>query len=216
MESMRTRAKEHLPSVLLTLLSIIQALALELLWARLEDSAWLWVYGWDAVLGWTQVAAVFLGILLVWLVYTSIVMRFVWAPALRDSVAPFVVGILQFLMIGLLGPHWLGPWFYTLALIFAVMHWANHSTFVRARQDPENAEFFAQMSPATLRDFVPQAAQIAGLVGMGVLLQLSGHSGWLALAAVGFVIAAFLYQMENTRRFWNLTMQPPAPLGEEG
>lgn len=210
MESMRTRAKEHLPSVLLTLLSIIQALALELLWARLGDSAWLWVYGWKAVLGWAQVAAVLLGILLVWLVYTSIFMRFVWTPALRDSIAPFGVGILQFLLIALIGPDWLGPWFYALAAIFAVMHWANHSTFVRARRDPENAEFFAQMKPATLRDFVPQAAEVSALILIGALLQGTGHRGWLALAAIGLVIAAFLYQMEMTRRFWDLTMRESA------
>ena len=36
MESMRTRAKSQLPHVLLTLLSIIQALALELFWRGKE------------------------------------------------------------------------------------------------------------------------------------------------------------------------------------
>lgn len=39
MTTIRNRAREHLPMVLLTLLSIVQALALELLWAQVRESA---------------------------------------------------------------------------------------------------------------------------------------------------------------------------------
>ena len=37
-QDMRSRAKDHLPSVLLTLLSIVQALALQLLWEHVPPT----------------------------------------------------------------------------------------------------------------------------------------------------------------------------------
>jgi hypothetical protein len=41
MQKMRSRAKTHFPSVLLTLISIIQALALELMWSKIVESDFL-------------------------------------------------------------------------------------------------------------------------------------------------------------------------------
>ena len=98
MQTIRERAKEHFPSVLLTLLSIIQALALELLWNRLRGNDYFWDGGISAVVGWTQAAVLLLGIFQVWLFYTSIVMRFRWVPTTRDAVIPFVMGALELLL----------------------------------------------------------------------------------------------------------------------
>ena len=115
MEMIRNRATDLFPSVLLTVLSMIQALALELLWTRMRESPYLWSGGWDALLGWSQVAAMLLGFLVVWLFYVSTVMRFRWLPSLQDSVVPFGIGILEFTLIDLMGPDSLGPWFYVMA-----------------------------------------------------------------------------------------------------
>ena len=51
MGSMGDRAQAHFPTVLLTLISIIQALALELLWAKIMKSEFLWTFNRDAILG---------------------------------------------------------------------------------------------------------------------------------------------------------------------
>ena len=96
MRSMQQRAKALMPSMLLTLLSIIQALALELLWSRLTASEHLWRFDWVALLGWLQMSAVLLGIIEIWLMYTSLVLRLRWTPSTRDSVIPFVIGLLEF------------------------------------------------------------------------------------------------------------------------
>jgi hypothetical protein len=198
-----------LPSVLLTLLSIIQALALELLWSRLGETAYLWTGTWESILGWAQVFVMVLGFLQIWLFYTSIVMRFRWMPSLRDSILPFVIGLLEFSLIELLGPETLGPWFYTMAVIFAVSVWTSQEIFKRARQDPENAEFFERLRPASLRDFVPSIASVGGLALIGVILHVSGTRGWFSLAA--FVVAGGMlaYQIELTRRYWYLAMSDP-------
>ena len=206
METMRTRATELLPSVLLTVLSMIQALALELLWTRVRESPYLWTSGWDAWLGWTQVLAMLLGFLVVWLFFISVVMRFRWLPSIRDSVIPFGIGILEFSLIDLMGPDSLAPWLYVLALVFAVSTWASHTIFRRARQDPANREFFESVPPATLRDFAPSIGAMTGIGLLGLVLHVSGHQGWLALGAVLVSIAVLAYQIEVTRRYWERSL----------
>ena len=202
METVRTRATELLPSVLLTVLSMVQALALELLWTRIRESSYLWTWGWDALLGWSQVAAMLLGFLVVWLLFVSAVMRFRWLPSIQDSVVPFAIGILEFSLIDLMGPGLLGPWLYTLALIFAVSTWASQTIFRRARKDPANREFFESVPPATLRDFMPSIAAVAGISLLGLIVHVSGSQGWLALGAVLISIAALAQQIRITARYW--------------
>jgi hypothetical protein len=206
METMRIRATDLFPAVLLTILSMIQALALELLWTRVRESSYLWDLHWDALLGWSQAAAMILGFLLVWLFYISIVMRFRWLPSLQDSVVPFGIGILEFSLIDLMGPDSLGPWLYVMALIFAASTWASHTIFRRARQDPENREFFESVRPASIRDFAPSIGVVAGIGLLGLVLQVSGSRGWLALGAVLATIAVLAYQIDQTRRFWERSM----------
>lgn len=206
METMRTRATDLLPSVLLTVLSMIQALALELLWTRLGTSPYLWVPGWDAVIGWTQVLAMILGFLQVWLFYVSLVLRFRWLPSVRDSTLPFAIGIAEFILIDLMGPDSLGPWFYGLGLVFAISVWASHTIFLRARQDPANREFFATMEPATIRDFIAPISAISVLVMLGLILHVSQSRGWLAMAAMLTANAALIHQIELTRRFWEVSL----------
>lgn len=94
MPSLPERARELFSSVLLTVLSIVQALALELLWDRVHRAPFLWVGGWPALLAWSQVGVMLLGFAQVWLFYVSIVARFRWLPSTGDALWPFGIGIL--------------------------------------------------------------------------------------------------------------------------
>ena len=210
MEMIRNRATDLFPSILLTVLSMIQALALELLWTRLRESPYLWTAGWDAVIGWTQVAAMLLGFLVVWLFYVSIVMRFRWLPSLQDSVVPFAVGILEFTLIDLMGPDSLSLWFYAMALIFAVSILTSHTLYRRARRDPANREFFESVQPATLRDFAPAIGAVAGIALLGLVLHFSGGPRWLALGSLLVAIAALANQIRMTHRFWQRSISDTA------
>ena len=53
----RARAKAQMPTVLLTLLSILQALALELLWTHIREHGYLMTTSWGAALSWQDLAA---------------------------------------------------------------------------------------------------------------------------------------------------------------
>ena len=115
------RAKANLPTVLLTLLSIVQALALELMWTHLGEQPYLYTWSFIAFLSWLQIGATFLGILLIWLIYSDLVMRFSWVPATTDAIFPFLVGIVEFANISALGPNKIGLWFVLLGVLFAAM-----------------------------------------------------------------------------------------------
>jgi hypothetical protein len=192
--------------VLLTLLSIVQALALELLWSHVRDSAYLFDMSWTALLTWIQIGTSFLGIIVIWIVYASTAMRFRWVPTISDSVYPFVVGLLEFILIETLAPALMAWWFTCLALIFATMTWVSHMTMRRARLDGENDEFFANLEPATPRDFFPAISIILGFILVAFYLSASGERGNLALLAVSAAFVVLVRQMIVAARFWNLSI----------
>ena len=206
MKIIRDRAKEHLPMVLLTLLSIMQALALELLWSHVRESAYLFDMTWAALLTWGQIGATFIGIVVIWVAYASTAMRFRWVPITSDSVYPFIIGILEFIMIETLAPEYMGWWFICLAMIFGLMTWVSHTTMRRARLDSENDEFFANLEPATTRDFYPAFIIIFVLILAGAYLATSGDRGVVALVAISVAFAGLVRQLIVAARFWNFSV----------
>ena len=201
MKIIRNRAKEQLPMVLLTLLSIVQALALELLWSHVRESAYLFEMSWTAMLTWIQISTSFLGIVVIWLVYASTAMRFRWVPTTGDSVYPFIIGLLEFILIETLAPEYMGLWFGCLAMIFGLMTWISHRTMRRARLDGENDEYFASLAPATARDFLPAFVIVFVLVLAGTYLAITGDRGTVALVAVLIAFAGLVRQLIVAARF---------------
>lgn len=207
-DELSKRIKDHLPTVLLTLLSIVQALALELMWAHLAATDYLYTWSFVALLSWLQISATFVGVLLVWLIYSTMVMRYRWIPTTGDMVFPFLVGIMEFLLIESLGPIHLGAWFITLAVVFGTMTWSSQASLRRARLDGDNDALFAQVEPATLRDFVPAALTVGSLFCVGLVLWVSENQGWFALIVLASAMAALGAQMKMTDTFWRRSVRP--------
>ncbi len=202
MNNMRARAKEHFPTVLLTLLSIVQALALELLWGHIVETDNLYALTWAAALSWVQVSATFLGIILVWVVYASNVTRFSWVPSTSDSVLPFLIGVLEFLMVETLCPERIGPWLILMAAIFAGMNWITHSTMRRARQDEDNKTFFTNLQPARLSDFYTEIVIITCLCAAGIYEWSVGTQSGFAMAALLATVGLLTWQYRLSAMFW--------------
>jgi hypothetical protein len=202
----RSRAKEHLPAVLLTLVSIVQALSLELLWSAVRERESLYAGDFAALVEWVQVTATFLGVLVIWVIYASQVMRFRWVPSTLDSVFPFFAGVLEFTMIEVQGVDLLLWWFLALAAVYALMVWIGQHTMRRARLDGENDEFFRRVGPATLRDFLPAFLAVGSLCAIGVALGWTGHRGVGALAGVAFAWLLLAAQLVLSDVFWKRTM----------
>lgn len=203
MKTIRNRARERLPSVLLTLLSIVQALALEFLWSHIRNTDYLFDWSRIAVLSWLQISASFIGIVLIWLAYASTAMRFRWVPATSDSVYPFIIGLLEFTLIESLGPETIGRWLISMGIIFGLMTWVSQSTMRRARLDGENDEFFSKLAPATLRDFYPPIGIVGGFTLAGIQLEIGGDQATLAMIAVALTNLLLIWQLAMAARFWD-------------
>jgi hypothetical protein len=206
---LRTRAKDHLPTVLLTLLSIVQAFSLELIWAHVTTHDALYELTFIAILSWVQIFATFLGVLVIWLIYASLVMRFRWVPTTSDSVFPFIIGIIEFALIAALGPELLWRWFLILSLIFVVMAWVSQVTLRRAREDGENDTFFSQVKPAIWKDYLFVMWVSGAFFAAGIYLAMSGDQGWIALLALIVATAALAMQMYSTDVFWRRSVANP-------
>lgn len=202
MSDIRDRAKEHFPSVLLTLLSMVQALALELLWARLHDNAYPLELSWPAIIAWMQVAATVLGLIVIWVVYASNVMRFRWVPSTSDSLYPFFIGFMQFLLIDNMGSDRTGWWLICMAVIFGLMVWVSHSTMRRARLDGSNDDYFKNFAPAKRRDFYPQFAVVGALFLGGGYLISSIDQGLIAFSMMFCVLILLAWQLYDAAQFW--------------
>lgn len=203
MPTIRNRTKQHLPTVLLTLLSIIQALALEFLWTHLTESQYLFEPSWLTAMYWTQILASFLGIVLIWIVYASSAMRFRWVPKTSDSVFPFLVGLLEFALVEALGPNNMGYWFINLSFLFGLMTWVDHSIMRRARRDAENDIFFRHFRPAKLHDFYPSIAIFIVLAVAGTYLWISKDSVVVAAIALFGTNVMIAWLLRKSATYWD-------------
>ena len=206
METIRNRAVEQFPTVLITLLSIVQALALEFLWDHLHHRPDLIELSLVALIGWIQVAASLTGIILIWLAYASMVMRFRWTPSTTDSVLPFLVGLIEFLMIDMMGPNKTGRWLLVLGAIFAIMIIGSPHVFRRARLDRANREFFDRFAPASARDFLVHSLAIGFIVLSGIWLWIDDGNSWVTLTIMILALALLVVEVRNTVKFWNQSM----------
>lgn len=206
MNAMRDRAKEQFPMVLLTLLSIVQALALELLWSHISAADHLMSLSWTAVIALLQVAATFLAVVLVWLVYASNMMRLRWVPVTADSVYPFIIGMFEFMLVESLDPGETGPWIILLTAIFAIMVRVSHKSMRRARMDGDNNDFFSQFERATPRDFIPQFTIIAGLTLAGTYIWVSDNRAVFTMGVLITTLCIMVWQFYMTTVFWRLSV----------
>jgi predicted lysophospholipase L1 biosynthesis ABC-type transport system permease subunit len=205
------RARDLLPAIVITVLSMIQALALELFWNRFQGSEYLWQSDLTAVIGWLQLLLMLLGIIEIWLFYVSLMLRFSWLPAMADTLVPFIIGLLEFLLIDLMGPDNLGPWLIGMAALFGICINATHVAHRRARRDPANDYFFSQMPRANWRDYLGSIAVVSILALLGAAIWHTDNREWLALAALLFGLSAVAYQFFMTQKYWMHTLSQGKP-----
>lgn len=206
MPNMRDRARAQLPSVLLTLLSIIQAVALERLWDLAAQRSDLFDNTLQAGLSWLQVATTFFVIVVIWLVYLGLVMRFRWTPSTGDLTYPFVVGVVELLLIETMGAGNLGAWFLVFGIVFALLQWLTHHLYRRAREDAENIDFFSTMGRASWWDQFKRATVTLIAIVFGLLLWDSQGKDWLAFSALSMSCILTLSYIWFSARFWESSM----------
>jgi len=208
----RARARDMLPTVLLTLLSIVQAVSLEALGERLVEVSHLFVGDLPAwVLG-LQAAAIFQGIILIWVFYTSILMRFRWVPTLRDSILPFLLGAIEIALVALVGTRFVALWLCLFGLIFALAIWTSRSMFQRARADDYNRRVTMEMGGESVAGRAVGYIFVASFFILGGVVQWAGPKGALAIVALVVTNLACSLQLLQIRGDWNASIaEPPEP-----
>jgi hypothetical protein len=177
--------------VLLTLLSLIQAIALEGLWSRSSESPHLWSGGIAALVGWLQVSSIVFGILLVWLMYVGMVIRFPWTPRTRDSLFPFGMGLLEFAAIEMTGPNHPATMMLLMGSVYAVATWAANDIFVRAAREAGNES--ARLVDGRALLFPLSAVVLHLALAAGIAL----GGGYGAFAAFGFGVIHVLLLVQS-------------------
>ncbi|NKB32397.1 MAG: hypothetical protein GKR91_04795 [Pseudomonadales bacterium] len=207
MHKMRDKVVAQFPIVLLTLVSIIQALALELMWGKITAADYLWQFSLDTIVTWGMISATLMGILQLWITYSTLVIGFTWRPDISDSILPFVIGLLEFLMINLIDATVNPFWFYVLALLFVITNWVVHTTLRRARRELENEAFFRNRAPATWWDFRGAMVTIVLFVLFGMSITVFNSLTWLALLGIATANVVLVVQMSISSRLWNAMME---------
>ncbi len=204
---MRDRVKQRWPMVLLTLVSIIQALALETLWSEIVEESAVFVAGVPGAIAALQTVIVLFAIVLVWVFFAQLVMRFIWFPGMRDSLAPFAIGLIEFVLAELVGAGQYGIWIALLAFAFLAAHLVLISAFARAAREPENGGFFVavQARPVWQRHgptlgFTALLLLVAGVVELAA-------SELVTLVALCVVLTLLLVQLWLQRVYWYSTVR---------
>ena len=209
MNPIRERVKTNVPAVVLALLGIIQAFAIELLWSFLVAEPAIYQFSFATLITWLQILLGLLGMLMIWLVYAMNVARFVWVPTASEFVTPFWVGFLQFFSVYSLELENPGLRFICFALIRGSMNWIAHSTMRRARIEPENAAFFQGRHKATRHDFYPAIAAIAAMTATGLGCLVFGVNQWVVLLVLVVVVGGYcIWQTARLRAWWQLSVAP--------
>lgn len=177
------------------------------MWGYLTETDALYTWSFYALLGWIQVITTLIGILLVWLIYATMVMRFRWIPSTLDLIFPFIVGILEFMLIATLAPANAGLWFITMGVVFGAMTWSSQTTLRRARQDRENEIYFKGTNPADWRDFVTPLVTVSTMIAVGIYLWQTGNQGLVLLIALLGALTSLGIQMWLTDKFWQRTFE---------
>ncbi len=94
-------------------------------------------------------------------------------------------------------------------MIYAVAAWDSQLVILRARKDPDNSGFFANVSPAGITELVETGIAVGGMAVFGLAVCFARGSNAIALAALLFAAANLAWRLILGRRFRNRSMQLP-------
>lgn len=170
-ESPRDRALAQFPAMYVTLVSVVQAIALEVLVSRVYEVGLEPTLTAYSAMVWLEVALLGQTIFYVWVSYTLLVTLAQWVFRFFDFAAAFAVGVFQFAAIKWIGTESPRNFLVMVAIGFVAGAWISLSNTGAAARRPENAEVMRGFPHRNL-------AILLGLVGVlgliGVLVAGSG------------------------------------------
>ena len=207
MNQIGERVKRTFPAVSLTLLSIVQAIALELLWSSVASAVRTLTLDQQGVLFLIKATTSLMTIILIWLACAGNVMRFSWQPSTADLLYPFAFGLLQLCLIELIAGDNTGYWILVLGIIFGVMNYVIHATLRRARADSANQNYFSKRQPATLKDFLAHIVVVVLALISGFILVFGEVSLSTEIIICALALLVLIWQFAITVLFWNQSLK---------
>ena len=92
------------------------------------------------------------------------------------------------------------------SVIFGSMVLVTHRLMRRARLDGDNADFFRNFSPATIRDFAPHIIIVVLMVAAGAYIWAAAPGHRFILFSLLGTLAVLGWQFYQTAVFWRRTM----------
>jgi hypothetical protein len=178
------RAREALPAIRITLVSIIVALVFENLLEVLSANPYLWTVTIEGLLTWLRTLATTATVILIWLGMALMITVIDRAPFPRDFLLPVVLLALLHVLIGTIESESAHAWLYAAAggqVIGASMIWLDARGDARIQARPANRRAWALS--------VRFQVTLAALTWLGAMLV---HAGVLDARAGVVLTAAYL------------------------
>jgi hypothetical protein len=187
----RDRVGELLPTVFITLVSVLIGLVLSDLVSEARTRMSLWPLSLSTLRTWSQLLANGAGALSAWIVYVHVSIGRRRVPTLWDSLIAFLVPISLLVATSFVGANTSWPWFYAMSIFLALSVATSAGHLHLALSEPE-------LSP--LRSMLRPTGHLGVLAGSAIAYAAIGwvdQQGWLSLAeevvlAAGATPMAFL------------------------
>lgn len=138
-ERIKERIQSQFPSVYLTLLSIIQGVALGLFAAKIWENYTLIFERCDFMTIWATLIT-FLLLIHVWHEYVIASISMLWIPKLLDALLPFGLGLGEFILIQALAPLSVSRWFWGAVILSSFGICAYFNTAFRMEKRSTSSE----------------------------------------------------------------------------
>jgi hypothetical protein len=178
----RDRVGELLPTVFITLVSVLIGLVLSDLVSEARTRMRLWPLSLSTLRTWSQLVANGAGALSAWIVYVHVSIGRRRVPTLWDSLIAFLVPISLLVATSFVGANASWPWFYAMSIFLAISVATSAGHLRLALSEPE-------LSP--LRSMLRPTGHLGVLAGSAVLyaaIGLADQRGWVTVT--GEVILA--------------------------
>jgi hypothetical protein len=199
------KMKDSFSSIYLTVLSVIQGVAL----ADLASVVWS-ANKQFTFLQWLLVVSTFTMLIIIWDAYTQYSLLWVWVPNIWDAAIPFVIGSLELLLNHTIILS-LSAWLFSLALLSGMAALANWHVRRQARKEVENTEMLTLLGGQTRwilfnfgSSFALLLLAIASRMGsLEVKEGIQGIRGFLAIALILLILGGLGFSEIMAIRSWN-------------
>lgn len=175
MKSPREKALTQFPAMYITLVSVVQAIALEALAARAIAVAPGFDLQGTAALVWLEILLFGQTVFYVWISYTLLVTLAQWVLRVFDFAAAFAVGVMQFVAIEFIGMDSVVGFLVVVGLGFVMGGWISHSNIGAAARSAGNEDVIGILPRGRLTFLL---VAVGLLAGMGVLMSRLGAGAW--------------------------------------